>query len=103
MQTSSVKSYSALFSCSVNVMYKRVNCSQNKRLMLNSYITGIDSLIGPNIYYNIFFENILNELPDWIEKQSHVIPSPNVSDSIFVKVNGIIFKNRKTHASNIST
>ena len=34
IRTSSIKSSSTLFSCSICAMYNRVHCAQNKRLML---------------------------------------------------------------------
>ena len=40
-------------------------------------------------------ENIFNALNNWIEKQPHLIQPPNVTDSIFVKVNGTIVKKQK--------
>ena len=50
-------------------------------------------MIGPKRYNNNNkLENIINELHDWIEKHPCVIPSPNVSESIFVKVNVNILK-----------
>ena len=35
------------------------------------------------------------QLHEWIEKQPHVIQLPNVSDSLFVKINGAIVKKQK--------
>ena len=49
----------------------------------------------------IVSENIVNKLHDWIEKRPHVIKSPNVSDSIFVKFNGTIV-NKQKHPPQIS-
>ena len=43
VHTSLIKPSSTLFSCLVRSMYNRVNCSQRQRLMLKSYIPGIDS------------------------------------------------------------
>ena len=81
--TRKVHSSSTLFLCSVRTIYNRVHCELNKSLMLKSYIPVIDSWIGYN-----FFENLVNELHERIEKKIHIIPPPNVSDSICVKFNG---------------
>ena len=43
-------------------------------------------------YQNIFSENFINELHAWIENHPHVINSPNVKDSVFVKINGTLLK-----------
>ena len=55
------------------------------------------------IYMYIYSKKMVSELHDWVEKQPHVFQYPNVSDSIFVKVNGIILKETEAHESNIST
>ena len=38
VRTSSVKTPSTLFSCSIRSMYNRVNCDQKKRLVCKSYL-----------------------------------------------------------------
>ena len=43
VHTSSVKSSSILFSCSIRAMYNRVNFDQKQRLVLKSYLPGIDT------------------------------------------------------------
>ena len=61
-----------------------------------SYIPGTSSLIYPTRYYdNIFYEKLVNELHDWIDKHPHVIKYPNVSDSLFVKINGTLVNKQK--------
>ena len=48
-------------------MYNKLHCNLKKRLMLNSYITGINTSILPKkIYENILFEKLVNELNSWI-------------------------------------
>ena len=44
-------------------------------------------------YNNIFSEKLVNKLHYWIEKHPHLILPPNVSDSLFVKINGTLVKN----------
>ena len=84
-------------------MYDRVHIYQNQHLMLKSYIPAINKSIFPKEHYeNIFSEKLINELHAWIENQPHVIHSPNVNDSLFVKINGTLVK-KKTSTSNIST
>ena len=57
VRTSSVKSSSKLFSCSIRTIYNRVKCAQKQRLMLNSYIPGVSTSIFPERHYaNIFYE-----------------------------------------------
>ena len=55
VRTSSINSSSKLFSCSILAMYNRVNSAQNKRIMLKSYIYGINTSILPKKHY----ENLL--------------------------------------------
>ena len=43
----------------------------------------------------IFYEKLVYELHAWIENHPTAIHSPNVSDSLFVKTNGTIAKNKK--------
>ena len=57
IRTSSIKSSSALFSCSIRAMFNRLHRAQSKRLILKSYNTGIDISILLNKHYaNIFSE-----------------------------------------------
>ena len=54
--------------------------------MLKSYLPGNNILIFPKRHYdNIFYEKLVNESHDWIEKHPHVIQTPNVSDSFSSK------------------
>ena len=86
--TSSVNPASKLFYCSICVMYNRANCALNF-LLLKSYISCNDSLVYPKIHYaNLFSGKLVNELHNCIEKHPDLIQSPNVSDSLFVKING---------------
>ena len=62
VRTSSVKSYSTLFSWSACEMYNRVHHDKKQRLVLRLYIPGIDSWIDPKRYYIYFSEMIVNEL-----------------------------------------
>ena len=43
----------------------------------------------------IFFEKLINELNAWIENHPHVIHSPNVKDSVFIKINGTLVNKQK--------
>ena len=71
-------------------MYYIFHYAQEQCHTIKPYIPGIYSWVGPKRYYNIFSENIVNELNYWIEKHPHRIQSPNLSDAIFVKVNGTL-------------
>ena len=82
-------------------MYNRFHRAQKECLMLNSHNPRIDSLIGPKRYYYSFSGNIFNELHGWKEKNPHVIQYPNISDSIFYKVNGSLLK-KNNHLIQIS-
>ena len=53
--TSFVNSSSTLFSCSICTIYNGINCDQKQRLMLKSYIPGIESFIFPKRHYENFF------------------------------------------------
>ena len=56
VRTSSIKSSSTLFSCSIRAMYNRVHRAQSKRLILKSYINGINTSILPKKHNeNMFF------------------------------------------------
>ena len=58
VRTSSVKVSSTLFSCSMRAMYNIFNCALKQRLMLKSYLTGINTSIFPKIHGdNTFSEN----------------------------------------------
>ena len=69
-------------------MYNRVNCSK-KIIMLSSYLHGIHTSIFPNRHYdNIFSGKLANKLNALIENHPHVIHLPNVSESLFIKIDG---------------
>ena len=55
VHTSSVKSSSTLFSCSLRAIYIRVHRAQKHCLVLKSYIPGINSWIVPRRCYDFFF------------------------------------------------
>ena len=100
--TYSVKSSSKLFPCSICAIYNRVNCAQKQRLALKSYIPGINSLVYTKRHYdNYFTVKPVNELHEWIEKHPHVIQSPNISDSLFSKINGTLV-NKQNHLLQVS-
>ena len=83
-------------------MYNRVNHAQKQRLILNSYLPGIITLVFPNRHYdNIFSVKLINELHDWMEDYPSVINSPNVSYSLIVKINGTVVK-KNNHIIQIS-
>ena len=52
IHTSYVNYSSSIFSRSICAMYNIFCCSQKQHLMLNSYITAVDSYIGTNICYH---------------------------------------------------
>ena len=59
--SSSVKLSSILFSWSIRAIYNRVNNYQKKRLMLKSYLPGINTLVFPKRHYeNIFPKTLFN-------------------------------------------
>ena len=58
VRTYLLKSSLIIFSCSVRAIYNIFNCDKKKRLVLKSYIPGIDSLIGPKRHYCIFVSEI---------------------------------------------
>ena len=61
VHTSSVKSSSTLSSCSIRVIYNIVSRSEKQRLVLKSYLTGINTSIFPKRHYdNIFSEKLVN-------------------------------------------
>ena len=53
IRTYSINPSSTLFSCSIRAMYNRVHCTQNKRLILKSSITGVNTSSLPNKHYDI--------------------------------------------------
>ena len=60
-------------------MYNRVHCTQNKCLILKSYIPGINTSILPKKNYeNIFCKKLVNKFHSLIENNPHVIHYPNV-------------------------
>ena len=63
--------------------------------MLESYIPGIDSWIGPKRYYNVYYENLVNKLHECIKKHPHEIQYQNVLDSTFVNINSTLIKKEK--------
>ena len=96
IRTSLIKSSSTLFSFSVRSIYNIVHNAQNQRLVLKSFIPAINASIFPLKYYeNIFSEKLINELHAWIENRPHVIHSPNVKDSVFVKINYTMVNKQK--------
>ena len=102
VRTSSVNSSSTLFSCSIYAMYNKVNRALKKRLMLNLYLPGINTPVFQKRHYdNIFYKKLVYELHAWIENHPHVIQSPNVSDSLFVKINGALLE-KHNHLLQIS-
>ena len=101
--TSLINSSSKLFSCSIRAMYNRFHRAQNQLLVLKSFIPAINTTIFPKKQYeNIFSEKLINELYACIENHPHVIHSPNIKDSMFVKIHGTLVKKQKKSTSNIS-
>ena len=83
-------------------MYNRVHRAQNKRLILKSYINGINtSSFRKRHYDNISSEKLVNELHAWIQNHPHVIHCPNVKDLLLVKINGDLV-NKQKHLLQIS-
>ena len=81
IRTSSVKSSSTFFSCSICAIYNRLSCDKKQFLMFNSYLPGVNTSNNPRRHYdNIFSQKLVDELHDCIEIQPHVIHSINVSD-----------------------
>ena len=69
---------------------------QKECLMLNSYTPSINTSIFPKRHNdNIFSQKLVILLNDWIENHPHVILSPNVKDSLLVKINGTLVKKQK--------
>ena len=102
VRTSSVKSSSILFSCLICTMYNIVHCVQIQHLMLNSYIPGINIPICPKRHCgNILSGKRVNELHSWIENHPRVIHTPNISGSLFIKIN-ITFVNKQKYLLQIS-
>ena len=97
VRTSSINSSSTLFSYSICAVYNRVHRSQNQRLMLKTYIPAINkSIFSKKLYENIFSRDFLYELYACIENHLHVIHSPNLKDSLFVKIDDNLV-NKKKH------
>ena len=69
VHTYSVKSSSKIFSFSIHAMYNRVNCYQNKCLVLKSYIPGINSLIGTKRPYAFYFWKY-SQLITWMDRET---------------------------------
>ena len=70
--------------------------------MLNSYLPGINTFIFPKRHYdNIFSGKLVNELHYWILNHLHGKDHPNVSDSLFTKINGTLVK-KQNHLPQIS-
>ena len=94
--TSSINSSSTLFYFQHVQIYNRFHSAQNKHLMLNSCISGMNTSALPKKHYeNIFSGIIVNKLHDWIENFPHVIHSPNIKYSFSVKINGTLVKKHK--------
>ena len=57
-------------------MYNIVHRAQNKRLMLKSFLPGMNTPISPKKHdENTLSEKLANELNAWIENHPHVIHS----------------------------
>ena len=97
LYTFSVKSSSKLFSCSVSEKYNRLY-RFSKPTSNVEFISSWDQyIIFPKRHYdNIFSEKLVYELHDCIENNPHPIHYPNLSDSLFVKINGILV-NKQRH------
>ena len=57
VRTYLVNSSPTLFSFSIHAMYKNINRDQKQRLVMKSYIPGINSLIYPKIHYDYLFSD----------------------------------------------
>ena len=55
----------------------------------------IHGLVLRDVIIILFYQNIGNELHYCIKKHPHVIPYPNVSDLIHIKVNGNMLNKKK--------
>ena len=93
--TSSVQPSSTLSYCSIHTMYNRVNralkISQVEVIHFREWF-----IVYPNIHHDHFlYEELFNGLYDWIEKHPDVMKSTNLSDSLFVKINGTPVKKQK--------
>ena len=72
--------------------------------MLKPYLPGTNTLIFSKRHYKIIPSGkLVNELHDWIWNHPHVINSPNVSESLFVKNQRYYCKETEVSTSNIST
>ena len=82
----------------MHAIYNNINCNKKKCLMLKSYLPGINTSIFPKIHYeNILSGKIVNKLHAWIENHPHVVNYHNVSDSLFVKINGTIVNKKESY------
>ena len=93
--TYSVKSSSTLFYCLMRTMYNSVNWDQKLSLIFKSYLPWINT----SIFTKRHCDNIFLKTSQWItwldRKKPHVIIPPNVSDSLYVKINGTLVKKQK--------
>ena len=56
----------------------------------------INTSIFPKKHYeDIYFEQLINELHAWIENHPHVIHSPKVKYSVFIKINDTLVNKQK--------
>ena len=66
--------------------------------MLKSYLPGTITYIFLKRHYdNIFDEKLVYEFHAWIENNPNVIHSPHVSESLSIKINGTLVKNRSIY------
>ena len=64
--------------------------------MFKSYLPGINTSIFQKRHYNNTFSGkLVNELHAWIENHPRVIHSPNVKDSLSVKINVTLVEKQK--------
>ena len=85
-----------LFSCSIRAIYNRVHRAQNKRLMMNSYILGMNTSILPKRHdENIFSEKLVNGLHSWIKNHPHLIHYTKFKRLIVCKNNGTFLEKQK--------
>ena len=77
-------------------MYNRFHRDQKKRLVLKSYISGINTTnFLKKRDEHTYSEKLLNKSHSWIEHHPNLIDPPNVKDSLFVKINGTIVNKQK--------
>ena len=101
LRTSSVKSSSTLFSCSIHAMYNKFNCSQKQRLVLKSYLPGINTSIFPKRHDdNIFSEKqSMNYMPG--QKITLIYYIPKCIRLIICQIDGTLV-NKHKHLLQIS-